>query len=67
MLKRYLGGRHAEDNNLSLDDNRLWKFRYKLQNEEPRVKVVNSIGDSDDGSTLLLTWNKDYVEEAGLC
>jgi hypothetical protein len=32
-------------------------IRYKLQHEEPRVKVVKS---DDD---LLLTWNKDYVEE----
>jgi hypothetical protein len=41
-------------------DKRLWKFRYKLQHEEPGVKVVNRSGsDGDDGDdTLLLTWNK---------
>jgi hypothetical protein len=39
-------------------------FAIKLQHEEPGVKVVNRSGsDGDDGDdTLLLTWNKDYVE-----
>jgi hypothetical protein len=75
MLKRYMGGRHVKDNNnnLSLDDKRLWEFRYKLQYEEPRVKVVegsyDSKSDGDNNSnnnnnTLLLTWNKEYVEES---
>ncbi|MFL6403558.1 MAG: hypothetical protein ACJ71K_01440 [Nitrososphaeraceae archaeon] len=36
-------------------------FRCKLQYEEPRVKVINS--DGDDNNTLLLTWNKEYIEE----
>jgi hypothetical protein len=59
MLKRYLGCYRIADNNISFDDKRLWEFRYKLQYEEPRVKVVNSDGDD----TLLITWNKDLVEE----
>jgi hypothetical protein len=58
MLKRYLGCYRIADNNISFDDKRLWEFRYKLQYEEPRVKVVNS-----DGDSLLVAWNKDYVEE----
>jgi hypothetical protein len=57
MLKRYMGGRRITDNKLSLNDKRLWEFRYKLQHEEPRVKVVSS-----DSDNLLLTWNKDYIE-----
>ena len=61
MLKRYLGGRRVKDNNLSLDDKRLWEFRYKLQYEEPRVNVVSSNDGYDE--TLLLTWNKEYVEK----
>jgi hypothetical protein len=32
------------------------------QYEEPTVKVVNS-GDMDSNNTLLLTWNKDFVED----
>jgi hypothetical protein len=45
--------------NLGFDrPKRIWEFRYKPQHEEPRVKVVNS-----DGDTLLVSWNKDYVEE----
>jgi hypothetical protein len=59
MLKRYLGCYRIIDNNISFDDNRLWEFRYKLQHEEPRVKVVSS---SEEYDTLLLTWNKDFVE-----
>ena len=60
VLKRYRGGRRITDNNISFDDTRLWEFRYKLQYEEPRVKVVNSSG--KDGDTLSLMWNKDYEE-----
>jgi len=65
MLKRYLGCRYRRisDNTISFNNKRLWEFRYKLQHEEPRVKVVNSSGDDSDGNTLLLSWNKDYVEE----
>ena len=65
MLKRYLGCRYRRisDNIIPLEDKRLWEFRYKLQHEEPRVKFVNSSGDDSDGKTLLLSWNKDYVEE----
>jgi hypothetical protein len=60
MLKRYVGGRRRnQDNNILLDSERLWEFRYKLQYEEPRVKVVSN---RDDDNTLLLTWNKDYIE-----
>jgi len=59
MLKRYLGCYRVKVNNISFDDSRLWQFRYKLQYEEPRVNVVNSSSDED---TLLLTWNKDYVQ-----
>jgi hypothetical protein len=59
MLKRYLGCYRIKDNNISLDDKMLWEFRYKLRHEEPRVKVV-SIRNED---TLLLTWNKHYVEQ----
>ena len=53
MLKRYIGYHFRKDSK------RLWEFRYKLQYEEPRVNVVNSSSDED---TLLLTWNKDYVQ-----
>ena len=60
MLKRYLGCYRIADNNISFDDRRLWEFRYKLQHEEPRVKVVNT--SNDYNGTLLLTWNKDYIE-----
>jgi hypothetical protein len=63
MLKRYLGGRRLTDNNLSLNYKRLWKFRYKLLHEEPRVKVVSSSSNHDVNKTLLLSWNKDYVDE----
>ena len=59
MLKRYLSCYHIADNTISFEDKRLWELRYKIQHEEPRVKVVNII----DDDTLLLTWNKDYVEE----
>jgi hypothetical protein len=59
MLKRYLGCYRIADSNISFDYSRLWEFRYKLQHEEPRVKVVSS---SNDDNTLLLTWNKDYIE-----
>jgi hypothetical protein len=59
MLKRYLGGRRNQDSNIPFDSKRLWEFRYKLQHEEPRVKVVSN---RDDDNTLLLTWNKDYIE-----
>ena len=60
MLKRYLGCYRIADNIISFDDKRLWEFRYKLQHEEPRVKVVKS---SEVDDTLLLSWNKDYVED----
>jgi hypothetical protein len=59
MLKRYLGGRRNKDNNIPFNSTRLWEFRYKLQFEKPRVKVISS----DGNNTLLLSWNKDYVEE----
>jgi len=63
MLKRYLGGRrrNQDNNNIRFDSERLWEFRYKLQYEEPRVKVINN---SDcDTSILLLSWNQDFDEE----
>jgi hypothetical protein len=67
MLKRYLGCRYRRiaDNAISFNDKRLLEFRYKLQYEEPRVKVVscNDGSNSDSDNTLLLTWNKDYIEE----
>jgi hypothetical protein len=63
MLKRYLGCHRVPDNNISFDDKRLWEYRYKLQHEEPRVKVVDSSSQSDGNGTLLLTWNKDFVEQ----
>ncbi len=59
MLKRYLGCYRIADNNISFDDKRLWEFRYKLQYEEPRIKVASS----NDIDNLLITWNKDYVED----
>jgi hypothetical protein len=62
MLKRHLGCYHIKDNNISFDDRRLWEFRYKLQYEEPRVKVVNTSEGGDNDNTLLLAWNKDYIE-----
>jgi hypothetical protein len=52
MLKRYLGCNHIADNNISFDDERLWEFRYKLQHEEPRVKVISS----NEDDTLLVSW-----------
>jgi hypothetical protein len=58
MLMRYLGCYRIADNDISFGDTRLWEFRYKLQYEKSRIKVVSS-----DDNTLLLTWNKDYVEE----
>jgi hypothetical protein len=58
MLKRYLGCYRIADNNISFEDRRLWEFRYKLQHEEPRVKVVNT-----DDDSLLVIWNKNYVED----
>ena len=63
MLKRYLGYYRVSDNNISLEDKTLWEFRYKLQHEEPRVKVVNSNEGDDNDNTLLPTWNKDFVED----
>jgi hypothetical protein len=62
MLKRYLGCYRVKDNNISFEDKRLWEFKYKLQYEEPRVKVVNSNESDDNDNTLLLTWNRDYLE-----
>jgi hypothetical protein len=65
MLKRYLGGRRVTDNNLSINYKRLWEFGYKLQYEEPRVKVISRSSNSSNGydnSTLLFAWNKEYVE-----
>ena len=62
VLKRYLGCYRIADNNISFDDKRLWEFRYKLLHEEPRVKVVNS-SEGHDNDNLLITWNKDYVED----
>jgi hypothetical protein len=61
MLKRYLGCYRIKDNLISFDGRRLWEFRFKLQYEESRVKVINS---SDcETSTLLFSWNQDIVEE----
>jgi hypothetical protein len=62
MLKRYLGCYRVKDNNISFEDKRLWEFKYKLQYEEPRVKVVNSNESDDNDNTLLLAWNRDYLE-----
>jgi hypothetical protein len=51
MLKRYLGGRRRnQDNNIPFDSERLWEFRYKLQYEEPRVKVIQQ-------DPLVASWN----------
>ena len=60
MLKRYLGCHRVPDNNISFDDKRLWEYRYKLQHEEPRVKVIKSSSNVDNGTTLLIE-NKDYA------
>ena len=48
-------------NRISFDDKQL-EFSYKLQYEEPRVKVVSSDSDSDVDN-LLFMWNKDYEED----
>jgi len=61
MLKRYIGCYHIADKNISFDDKRLWEFRYKLQYEEPRVKVINTI--DCNTTTLLLSWNQDFDED----
>jgi hypothetical protein len=53
MLKRYLGCYRIADNNISFDDRRLWEFRYKLQYEEPRVKVVEQ-------DPLYIIWVGDH-------
>jgi hypothetical protein len=37
-------------------DRRIWEFRYKMQYQESRVKVVNSYDNS-----LLVSWNKDLL------
>jgi hypothetical protein len=60
MLKRYLGYYRKEDNKISFDDKRLWEYRYKLQYEEPRIKVAEGGNSNDGDDTLLLTWNKEY-------
>jgi hypothetical protein len=44
------------------DNKRVWEFLYKMQYEEPRVKVASS----DDDYTLLLTWNKGHAEKEGV-
>jgi hypothetical protein len=62
MLKRYLCGRRITDtnsNNLFLNNKSLWEYRYKLQYEEPRVKVVSG-GDGSGNGILLLTWKRSY-------
>jgi hypothetical protein len=65
MLKRYLGYRYRiADNIISFDDKRLWEFRYKLQHEEPRVKVVSN-SDGDNDNAVLLTWDKDLLKGSG--
>jgi hypothetical protein len=56
-LKRYLDS-FSHANGTSLFDKRVWEFRYKMQYEEPRVKVIGSKGNGDD-ITLLVTWNKE--------
>ena len=38
------------------------EFRYKMQYEEPIVKVASS----DDDDTLLLIWNKGHAEKRGV-
>jgi hypothetical protein len=40
--------------NALFDNKRVWEFRYKMQYEEPIVKVASS----DDDDTLLLIWMK---------
>jgi hypothetical protein len=40
------------------DNKRVWEFRYKMQYEEPRIKVIDSKGNGDD-ITLLVIWNKE--------
>jgi hypothetical protein len=64
MLKRYLGCYRIADNIISFDDKRLWEFRYKLQHEEPRVKVVSN-SDGDNDNAVLLTWDKDLLKGSG--
>ena len=44
------------------DDKRVWEFRYKMQYEEPIVKVASS----NDDDTLLLIWNKGHAEKEGV-
>jgi hypothetical protein len=57
MLKRYLGGRRRnQDNNIPFDSERLWEFRYKLQHEEPRVKVIQQ-------DPLLVGWIDAKINE----
>ena len=65
LLKRYLGYRYRiADNIISFDYKRLWEFRYKLQHEEPRVKVVSN-SDGDNDNAVLLTWDKDLLKGSG--
>jgi hypothetical protein len=58
MFKLYVG-RYNQDSNIRVDDKGLWEFRCKLQYEDHRVSVVNN----DDDKSLLVSWNKDLVEE----
>ena len=51
---------HDDSRDDSLFDNkRVWEFRYKMQYEEPIVKVASS----DDDDILLLIWNKGHAEK----
>ena len=52
-LKRHLepfnyGGVGSNDNHL-FDNKRVWEFRYKMQYEEPRVKVIQQ-------DPLIMSW-----------
>jgi hypothetical protein len=43
-LKGYLGYFAYDTNSTILfDDKRVWEFRYKMQYEEPRVKVIQQV------------------------
>ena len=50
---------HKGINNLNKDNKALWKFTYRILNEEKkRVKVVN-----EDPDNLLVQWVPGFLEE----
>jgi hypothetical protein len=55
MVKQYLGC-YSRYNTVTFDNKGMWEFRYKIQYEKPRVRVVNTddITLSVSGNIILL-------------